>query len=195
MISAVLLGLDHIREQHREIQGIGRRTDLVVDHAEFRVVLADTQHGLDKVVAVHAEDPGNADDEILTELLPHRFLAVELGHAVDVLRIEISAVRLPGCRALTGEDIVRADVHHLRVDFTAGSREIGGAEPVDLLNRLPLVGILRVVNGSPGRTVNQHLRLYFAHHTFHRLAVGDVERDIGTSRDRRSVLHTAVTCR
>ena len=195
MISAVLFGLDHIREQHREIQGIGRRTDLIVDHTKFRVGLADAQHGLDKVIAVHAEDPGNADNKILAEMLSHRFFAVEFGHTVDILRIEIAAIRLPGCRALTGKDIVRADVHHLRVKLTAGSREVLGAEPVDLLNQLPLVGILRVVNGGPGRTVNQHLRLYFAHHTLYRLTVRDIKRDIGTSRDRRSVLHTAVTCR
>ena len=128
-------------------------------------------------------------------MLPHRFFAVEFGHTVDILRIEIAAVRLPGRRALTGKDIVRADVHHLRVKLTTSSREVLGAEPVDLLHQLPLVGILRVVNGGPGRAVNQHLRLYFAHHTLYRLAVRDIKRDIGTSRDRRSVLHTAVTCR
>ena len=194
MISAVLLCLDHIREQNRQIQRIGRRADLVVYYAELRVGRADAEHGLDKVVAVHAEDPGDADNEILVKLLPHRFLAVELGHAVDILRVEIAAVRLPGRRALSGEDIVGADVHHLRIDFAAGRRKVFGAEPVDFLYQLALVSIFRGIHSRPGRAVNQHVRLHFAHHAFHRRAIRDVERHIAASRDRRSVLHTAV-CR
>lgn len=58
VVDAVALALDHIYEQAREVARVGRRADLVVDDGERVMRPGEAQHGLDEVLAVHAEDPG-----------------------------------------------------------------------------------------------------------------------------------------
>ena len=57
VISAVLLGDDHIAKQVREVVGVGGRADLIAHDVEIGLGLGKTEHGLDKVVSVDAEYP------------------------------------------------------------------------------------------------------------------------------------------
>ena len=57
MVIAVLLSLIHINEQSSQIICIGRCADLVIDHTDSIVRLADIQHGLDKVLTIQTKLP------------------------------------------------------------------------------------------------------------------------------------------
>ena len=69
MVIAVLLSLIHINEQSSQIICIGRCADLVIDHTDSIVRLADIQHGLDKVLTIQTKLPCNADNEILLQYI------------------------------------------------------------------------------------------------------------------------------
>ena len=64
MISAVFISLDHIYKKSCEIVGVGRGSDLVINDRCGSTFLSDPQHGLNEVLAVYAEYPGNTDDKV-----------------------------------------------------------------------------------------------------------------------------------
>ena len=107
MIIAVLVRFNHVDQKARKIVGVGRSSDLIGHDLQRIVRLANVQHRLDEVLAVDAEDPGNAHDEVLVQISAYRKLAFELGLTVDVQRLVVLTVRFPWLRALSVEDVVR----------------------------------------------------------------------------------------
>ena len=101
------------------IIGIRRCADLVTDHPHSVVLFAHVQHGFDKVLAVLAEYPGNADNEILVQCTAYCEFTVQLCLSVDILRCVVLAVWLPWCCTLSIENIVGGNVDHLAVQFFA----------------------------------------------------------------------------
>ena len=84
MVPAVFLGLDHIHQESGQIIGIGGRADLIVHHCGRAPFLSDAEHGLNEVLPVDAEHPGNADDEEFFHQLLHRQLSLVFGLTVYV---------------------------------------------------------------------------------------------------------------
>ena len=107
MVIPVLVGLDHVHQQPGQVQGIGGRADLVAHHPQLVVGLAQLEHGLDEVLAVQAEHPGDPHDEILLQRRADGQLAAQLGLAVEIQGLIVLAVRLPGGLPLAVEHIVR----------------------------------------------------------------------------------------
>ena len=67
MIITVFFSFDHIYQKSCQVIGISRCTDLVIDYGESIMSFSEVDHGFDKVLAVLAEYPGNADNEILVQ--------------------------------------------------------------------------------------------------------------------------------
>ena len=84
MVVAVFISLIHIDKQSSQIISIGRCADLVIDHTDSIVRLADIQHGLDKVLTIQAKHPCNADNEILLQRLADCQLPFQFRLAVHI---------------------------------------------------------------------------------------------------------------
>src|ERR1700678_2529638 len=61
-----------------------RCADLIVDYAEAIALLAEAQHGEQKVASVRSIDPASAEDEIFATDLTNGFFACKLGCAIDI---------------------------------------------------------------------------------------------------------------
>ena len=192
MVIPVLVGLDHVHQQPRQVQGIGGRADLVAHHPQLVVGLAQLQHGLDEVLAVQAEHPGDPHDEILLQPGADGQLAAQLRLAVVVQGLIVLAVRLPGGLALPIEHIVRGNVHHLAVLGLARRRQMSGAVHVDGPDLGLLVGVLGQVHRRPGGAVDHGVGPHLVHHLPHLLLIGDVHGHIGHPRHGGAVGDAAV---
>ena len=192
MVVAVFLGLQHVHEQSRKIQCIGRCTDLIIYHAYGIVGLSDVQHGLDEVLSVEAEDPGDADDEILLEGPRDGLLTAELRLTIVVERRIILTVRLPRGLALTVEDVVGGDIDHLRIHELRGIGDVLHAVNIDRLYLRTVRLILCGVNRGPGRTVHDHIRMKLANDGGNLGTIRDIHLHIRHTGHRRIIHHTAV---
>ena len=192
MVVAVLLGLEHVHEQSCEVQCIGRCPDLIIDHAYSIVGLSDVQHGLDEVLSVEAEDPGDADDEILLEGAGHSLLTAKLRLTVVVERRIVLTVRLPRGLALTVEDVVRGDIDHLRIHELRGVRDVLHAVDIDRLYLRTIRLILCSIDCSPGCTVHDHIRMKLTDDGGNLGTIRDVHLHIRHTGHRRIIHHTAV---
>ena len=192
MIVAVLLGLKHVHEQSCEVQCIGRCPDLIHDHAYSIVGLSDVQHGLDKVFSIEAEDPGDADDEILLEGPRDGLLTAELRLTIVVERRIILTVRLPRGLALTVEDVVGGDIDHLRIHELRGIGDVLHAVNIDRLYLRTVRLILCGIDRGPGRTVHDHIRMKLANDGGNLGTIRDIHLHIRHTGHRRIIHHTAV---
>ena len=84
MVSAVFVGLDHIHKESCEIVGVGRGPDLVINDRCGSTLLSDPKHGLNEVLAVYAEYPGNADGKEFLHQLLNRKLTFVLCLSVNI---------------------------------------------------------------------------------------------------------------
>ena len=84
MVIAVLFSFIHVDEQSSQIICIGRCANLVINHTDSIVRLADIQHGLNKVLTIHPKHPSNADDEILLQCLANCQFPFQLRLAVYI---------------------------------------------------------------------------------------------------------------
>ena len=89
MVVAVFLCFDHIYQEHGQVQGVGRGADLVADYPELIVGLSKIQHGLDEILAVFAEYPGDTDNEVFLQIFGNAQLTFQLGFSVYVQRFVI----------------------------------------------------------------------------------------------------------
>lgn len=145
VVIAVLLRFQHIHQQPGQVGGVGRRAHLIVDHPDGVVFFAETQHGFDKVLPVPSEYPSGTDNEILVQRIAHRQFPVQLGLAVNIQRVIVLTIRLPGGLALAVEHIVRRQVQHFATHFFAGIRKIPGAVHIDFVHQPTILRILRRV--------------------------------------------------
>ena len=76
--------------------------------------LTQIQHGLDEILTVHTEYPGDSYDKILLQCILHCHLALVFGLPVYVQRMAL-IVGLPGSGTFAVKYIVRADIDHLAV--------------------------------------------------------------------------------
>ena len=78
---------DDLQDSRREIGGIGRRPDLIIDDIDGWSFLHQADHGLDEVVAEFGINPGRTDDDRSIGVVLHGFLfALELRSAIDTYR-------------------------------------------------------------------------------------------------------------
>ena len=81
-------------------------------------------------MAVLAEDPAGAQDEVAGHEGADGVLALDLAHAVDIAGAVI-VVDLPGLIAGAGEDVIRGDEDHLGADAQGGADDVHRAHAVD----------------------------------------------------------------
>ena len=147
MVGAVLVGLHHRRQEHRQVPGVGGRTHLIVHHRELVVALGKLQHGADEVLAVVAKDPGNAHDEVFRHEFPDCFLSLQLGSAIDIHRRSgrvLGVGLLPRARKY----IVGADIYHLAIEFLTNLCNICCAVRIDGIDLCPVFLIFRFLRNS-----------------------------------------------
>lgn len=171
MIGAVFVCLYHITEKRCQVGGVSRRAELIGYDGYFLVCLPETEHGLHEVVPVLAEDPGNAHDEIFPEDAAHRFFPFPFCLSVDVERMD-GVVHFMGSIAVIAEDIVRADVDHLRIDLPADFRNVRRAVDVHVPALFRLV--FRFIYRRVGRAVNDRIRLIRSNVSEYSLFIRDV---------------------
>ena len=78
MIISVLLGFDHIYEKPRQVKGVCGRPDLIIDHTHLWMCFSHVDHGLNEVLSVKTEYPGNPDNEVLLKSISNRQLSIQL---------------------------------------------------------------------------------------------------------------------
>ena len=131
MVIAVFFRFDHIDQQAGEVKGVGRRSDLVVDHANGIACLAGVDHGFDEVLPIEAKDPRDADDEIFFQNRADRQFSIQLALAIDVQRRIVFIVRLPGTLAAAVEDVIGRKIEELRAGFLRRLGDVPRAAGVD----------------------------------------------------------------
>ena len=130
MVDAVFLGGQHVADDAGQVFGIGGGADLVVDHTDLLFFLAQAEHGADEVMAVFAEGPAGAQDEVTGHEGADRILALDLAHAVDVAGA-VRIVDLPGLVPGAGENVVRGDEDDLGADGQGSADDVHRAHAVD----------------------------------------------------------------
>ena len=187
MVSAVFVGLDHIHKESCEIVSVGRGSDLIINDRCGSSLLSDPQHGLDKVLAVYAEYPGDADGkEFLYQLLDCK-LSLIFGLSIDIQWMSL-VIRLPRACSLSVKHIVCADVHHLDAEFFADFRDISCPACVDLHANIHIV--LRCVNRCISGTVDDRLDICLRDHTVACLFIGNIHlRKIDSDRSQTAFFH------
>ena len=172
MVDAELVGLDHVAQQARQVRRVGGTAELVAHHLHFGALAAQAQHGLHEVMAVQAEHPGRAHNEVPGHEAADGFLALSLGEAVDVLRA-IGGGGLVGLVAIAAEHIVGGDIEQL------GIHRQGGADKVQRAHAIHGSALLRLLLGAihrgVGRAMDDGVRGIAAHGGHHGLAVGEVK--------------------
>ena len=192
MVIAVLLGFIHINKQSSQIICIGRCANLVINHADSSVRLADIQHGLNKVLTIQTEYPCDTDNEILLQRLADCQLAFQFRLAVYIQRLVILAVRLPRLCALTVKHIVRTDISHLAVQFLANICNVLRAACIDSTNLRNFIVILCHIHSSPCCTMDHGIRIYFCNYFLNSVLISNIQSHIRCFCYRRTICHTTV---
>ena len=95
-----------------QVTGTGGRAHLVKHDLQGWFVLAQSEHGLDKILAVGRVEPGGAqDNSIIAQRFKQLALTIEFGASVSRLRIGRHILGI-GDAAVTVKNIVGRDVHH-----------------------------------------------------------------------------------
>ena len=156
------------------------------------MIFSHPQHGFDKIASVFSKHPGDPDNEIFLQKFGNGQLTGQLGLAVNIQRLVVLAVRIPGRGALTVKNIVGAEINHLAVQFAAYTGDISGAVHIDFLYQFLFVFLLCGVHGGPGGTVHHHIGTAAADGLGHNRWIRDIRLHIGHGADGRSVLNAAV---
>ena len=164
MINSIFLSLYHITEQRRQIRRIGWGSPLVCHNSQFIMALPQAEHGFDKVIAIFAKDPGNADDEIFYHLHLHSLLSKELGQSVHIQR-PLSGICSKWLAAFSIKDVVCGNVKHLRIDFFSSLCESQRSFGINIHG--PAIFIFRLVHGCISSTVNDSIRVIRSHYFLH----------------------------
>src|SRR5439155_9802945 len=64
VVDAVVVAVEQPHEAGGEMTGVGGAADLVTDHDHLVLGVREPEHRVDEVTAVHAEEPGRANDEV-----------------------------------------------------------------------------------------------------------------------------------
>ena len=171
MVSAVFVRLDHIHEKSCEVVSVGRGTDLIVNDRSSSALFSDPEHGLDEVLSVYAEYPGDTDGkEFLYQLLDCK-LSLIFGLSIDIQWMSL-VIRLPRAGSLSVEYIVRADVHHLDAEFFADFRDVSRSACVDFHAHVHIV--LSRIDSSVSCAVDHCIDIGLRDHAVTCLFIGDI---------------------
>ena len=193
MVSAIFVCLHHIHQQSCQVIGIGRRTDLIIHNRQFIMCFTEVQHGLDKVLSVHTEYPGNADNVISGQVFLNRQFTLIFCLAVYIQRMTL-VIRLPRTGALSVKHVIRTDIDHLQIQLRTDFCDILRTTGIDLAHFFNLILILCQIHSRPCRTVNDCLHVGFPDHTLHRSRICDihllnVHTDTGMTPFRQFIHH------
>ena len=165
--------LDNGEDSCREVRRVGGCADLVEDDAQSVALQAQSNHGLDEVVAVGRIEPCGTEYDRVGTVCEECLLASQFGSSVGGTGCYGVALAA-GNPSLAGEDIVGADMN----DLGACCGEVLYGFCIDTqCGRLVL---FRLVDIGVGGAVDNQVNGIVAHEGVHRLAAGDVEfRHIG----------------
>ena len=192
MVIAVFFRFDHIHQQAGQIQGVGGRADLVTHHPQGIVFLAQSEHGFDKILSVFAKDPGDTDDEEFLQGVRHRLFALQFGLTIDIQRLVILAVGLPGHLALTVEDVVGGDIDHFAAQLFTDVCNVLSANSINCADFLDLVVVFCQIHSGPGSTMDHHIGASLCDGRIYGCGIGNIHGGIGHGTDSRAVLDAAV---
>ena len=171
MIDTVFIRQDHIHQKPCQIISIGRRSELVIHHCEMIMGLAQIQHGLDEVLAVDSEYPGDSYDKIFLQCLLYCQFSFVFGLSVYIQRMTL-VLWLPGSGALAVKHIIGTDIDHLAVQLLADIRNVLCAVRIDLTADFHV--ILRCIHCGIGCTVYHSVRCRLSDHLFHAGRICDI---------------------
>lgn len=176
--------LDNGEDSRREVSRVGGRADLVEDDTQSVALQAQANHSLHEVVAVGRIEPCGAEYDRVGAMREQSLFACQFGATVGSARRNGVALAA-GNPALTGEDVVGADVDDLG---TCRGKVLHGVGIDEQRGRFVL---LRLVHVGVGGAVDNQVNSMVAHKGMHRLAVGDVKfRHVG-----EEIGMVAVACR
>ena len=133
--------------------------------------LTQIQHGLDEILTVHTEYPGDSYDKILLQCILHCQLALVFGLSVYVQRMAL-IVGLPGSGTFAVKYIVRADIDHLAVQLLADIGNILCTVRIDPAAELHVV--FRCIHCCVSCAVNHSIRCCLTDHFFHAGSIRDI---------------------
>ena len=192
MIITVLVRFNHIDEKSAQVERVSRRTNLVVNDADRIVSLAHLEHRLDEVLAIEAEHPCNANNEILFKRPAHSEFALELGFSIDVERFVILAVRFPRRSATAVKHVVRADIDHLCINFFSDASDVFCTFSVNCKDLRLLVFIFGKVHCRPGGAMHNYVRLHALDGFGNRSRIRNIHRHIRHRRHSATVGYTRI---
>ena len=155
-----------------QVVGVGGRAYLVEDYAQLLLLLPQSQHRLDEVVAESRVEPSRADDDMFWTCLRHGHLASQLSstiHAVGTRCVGLGVRRV--LRAI--EYIVGADLHHPPVALGYGDSQISWCLGVE--SRCQSFVTFGLVHGCVGSAVHDAINFVFFHESVDGISVGDVQ--------------------
>lgn len=164
--------VDDGHDGQSQVVGVGGRAYLVEDYAQLLLLLPQSQHRLDEVVAEGRVEPSRADDDMFWTCLRHGHLTSQLGGAVHTVRA--GCVGLDVRRVLRAiEYIVGADLHHPSVTLSHGDSQVSWRLGVE--SRCQSLVALGLVHGCVGGAVHDAIDFVFFHEPVDGVAVGDVQ--------------------
>ena len=177
-VGAALGDLD---ERGREVAGVRRAADLVVDDGDLVALGAEPQHRVDEVAAVRAEQPRGADDRGAAARPRRRRARRRASSARRPSAARSAASSAYGSARVAVEDVVGRDVDDERAGL--GRRGATLPAPAPLIGgRRGLVG-LGAVDVGPGGAVDHRVGLASRDGGAHGVGVGDVEVGPGEGDD------------
>ena len=154
--------------------------------------LADVDHGLDEVLPIEAEYPGDSDDEILLKNTADCQFTVQFTLTVNIQRRVAFIIRLPRSRALAVKHVICAYVDHLGVHRLGRLCDIFRADRVDLMYLFPVFLCFCPVDICPCRTVDDHVRFQFFDLLAYRCLICNVHLNVRSCCYGAPVVHAAV---
>ena len=172
MVDAVVVAVEQPHEAGGEMTGVGGAADLVTDHDHLVLGVREPEHRVDEVTAVHAEEPGRANDEVTLVRSRRLLLAGELRLPVGRQRVGLVGLDV-AVLARAVEDVVARRIDHRRIQRRGCRGHDPGARAVHG-DRLVAVR-LGPIDVGPGSAVDHRPRVVLDHEPVDRLAVEDVQ--------------------
>lgn len=155
-----------------QVVSVGGCTYLVEDYAQLLLLLPQSQHRLDEVVAESRVEPSRANDDMFWTYLRHGHLTSQFGgaiHTVGAGRVGFDVGRV--LRAV--EYIVGADLHHPSVTLSHGNSQVSWCLGIE--SRCQSLVTLGLVHGRVGSAVHDAIDFVFFHEPVDGITIGDVQ--------------------
>ena len=155
-----------------QVVSVGGCAYLVEDYAQLLLLLPQSQHRLDEVVAESRVEPSRADDDMFWTCLRYGHLTSQLGgaiHAVGAGRVGLDVRRV--LRAI--EYIVGADLHHPSIALGHGDSQVSRCFGIE--SSCQSLVAFGLVHGRVGSAVHDAIDFVFFHEPVDGVAVGDVQ--------------------